>query len=515
MPLSKLISRQSLGYSFIAVICSICIISAITFEPHDFANYFFGAFFLRTDHFTPAIYFPHIFNLKISSLGYTTIFAGFAPNTPFLALSFLPLTYFSLVTAKIVFNIISLFLFIYSIRNLFKHYQIRDVYLFVLPLVFFIPLRNNFLFGQVYILLFFLLAEGLLAYKKGAYLKMAVFWSISIMLKVFPIFLFVFLLFKKDFKAAMYLSAACLLLFLTSLVANGIEVWEFYLRSVLPKSADGEIAQEFVQNYQSMFMFLKYMFPTSAVLFFLSLLLFKMILLTIGYFITKYESSLIKVFSLWIIINMLLSPYGSTYYNILLIFPFIFFIKNNACDIKNIPIIILFLLIANIPVHYFSTFSFPLSFPRLILLLLLTFILIKNNFHQIKWRKSVLVIIPIMLLLFLLQKPKEDDDNFHFLTDDSHILTYDYKVINSILNYIYWNNSGENIQSTGIIIKCIDTTNVSLNNNQIFYNNKQLTFGNDNKLKPAIINNNSLLYLTDFKRGIGFYRLRTLPLESK
>ena len=120
-----------------------------------------------------------------------------------------------------------------------------------------------------------------------------------------------------------------------------------------------------------------------------------------------------------------------------------------------------------------------------------------------------------MLLLFLLQKPKEDDDNFHFLTDDSHILTYDYKVINSILNYIYWNNSGENIQSTGIIIKCIDTTNVSLNNNQIFYNNKQLTFGNDNKLKPAIINNNSLLYLTDFKRGIGFYRLRTLPLESK
>jgi len=197
MPLSKLISRQSLGYSFIAVICSICIISAIAFEPHDFANYFFGAFFLRTDHFTPAIYFPHIFNIKISSLGYTTIFAGFAPNTPFLALSFLPLTYFSLVTAKIVFNIISLLLFIYSIRSLFNHYQIRDVYLFILPLVFFIPLRNNFLFGQVYILLFFLLAEGLLAYKKGAYLKMAVFWSISIMLKVFPIFLFVFLLFKR------------------------------------------------------------------------------------------------------------------------------------------------------------------------------------------------------------------------------------------------------------------------------------------------------------------------------
>ena len=150
MPLSKLISRQSLGYSFIAALGSVFIITAITTEPHDFANYYFGATFIRNDLFAPSIYFPHIFNLEIASLGYTNIFASYAPNTPFLALSFLPLTYFSLATAKIVFNSISLLLFIYSLLNLFKHYQISDVYLFLLPLVFFIPLRNNFLFGQIY-----------------------------------------------------------------------------------------------------------------------------------------------------------------------------------------------------------------------------------------------------------------------------------------------------------------------------------------------------------------------------
>ena len=155
MPRYKIISPQSLGYLFIAVLCSIFTIIAIGFEPHDFANYYFGAILLEDDLFTPSIYFPHIFNLEIAALGYTNIFASYAPNTPFLALSFLPLTYFSLATAKIVFNSISLLLFIYSIRNLFKHYQISDVYLFLLPLDFFIPLRNNFLFGQIYLLLFF------------------------------------------------------------------------------------------------------------------------------------------------------------------------------------------------------------------------------------------------------------------------------------------------------------------------------------------------------------------------
>ena len=128
MPLSKLISPQYLGYLFLIVFCSILIVNSISSEVHDFANYFFGATFFRDGSFTPSIYFPHIFNLKIASLGYTNIYSSYAPNTPFLALSFLPLTYFSLATAKIVFNGISLLLFIYSLRNLFKHYKIRMIF---------------------------------------------------------------------------------------------------------------------------------------------------------------------------------------------------------------------------------------------------------------------------------------------------------------------------------------------------------------------------------------------------
>ena len=61
----------------------------------------------------------------------------------------------------------------------------------------------------------------------------------------------------------------------------------------------------------------------------------------------------------------------------------------------------------------------------------------------------------------------------------------------------------------------VDSTNISLRNNQIFYKNKQLTFTKSNKIKPAIINNNELIYLSDFKKGIGFFSVHTSPFDSK
>jgi len=514
MKRSMIISIESIGCLFITIICSIFMISAISFEPHDFANYYFGSTFFREGHLSSDIYFPHIFNLNIAAAGYKNIFVSYAPNTPFLSLFFFPFTYVSLATAKIIFNSISLLLFLFSIRNLFKVYQFRAVYLFVIPIVFLIPIRNSFLFGQVYLLLFFLLSEGFLAYKKEAYMKMSVFWGIAILLKVFPIVLFGFLIFKKNFKALIYLSVVCLILFGMSLLINGIDIWEFYFRSVLPKSGNGEITSEFVQNYQSMFMFLKALFPSNIVLFSMTLFSFKLMLLILSFFVTKNETSSIKVFSFWILISILLSPYGSTYISVLLIFPFLFFIKDNTFNFGKLAIIILFFLISNIPTHYFSQFSIPFSFPRLLLLLLLFFLLIKNNLIQIPWKKSSLFIVLVMFAYFLILKPKENSNNSKSLSD-KHILNYDYTIKNDILHYIYWNANGKNIQSTGIQIKTIDTTQVSIVNNQVFYNNKQLTSGKDNKLKPAIVNDNTLLYLTDIKKGIGFYNLHKISLNKE
>jgi len=509
---SNLISLQVLGYLFIALICSVFIYQAIDFVPHDFANYYFGAKFLRIENFNSSIYFPHIFNQEIAALGYKNIFVSYAPNTPFLAIFYYPFTFFSLAIAKFIFNVLSLGLFLYSLRNLIKTYQIKSIFLFLIPLVFFIPLRNNFLFGQVYLLLFFLLSEGFLAYKKERFLRMGIFWGIAILLKVFPIILVGMLLFKKKFKPLFFLGLVSVFLLLFSIFINGFEVWDFFFNTVLPKSGKGEIAGEFVQNYQSMFMFLKYAFPTNTVGFLMVLLFFKLILLTLSYFITINESSQLKVFSFWIFVSILLSPYGSTYSNLVLIFPLMFFIKEGTINFKNLLILLLFTGITFLPVLYFSKFNIPFSFPRLLLMLLLFFFFINENLLKINWRKSTVFIAPILITYFFFFIPKEETATRQILSRN-HVLAYNYTVKDGVLHYNYWNNNGENNQATSLQIKSIDTMNISLINNHIFYKNKQLTFGKDYKLKPAVINENQLLYLSDAKKGIGFYSLVITPLD--
>ncbi len=509
----KYITTNFLGYIFIALVCAVFIFQATNFVPHDFSNYYFGAEFLKLGKFNSDIYFPHIFNQEIAAMGNKNLFVSYAPNTPFLAIFFYPFTFLSLATAKLIFNILSLGLFLYSLRKLVKNYQIKPLFLFLIPLVFLIPFRNNFLFGQVYLLLFFLLSEGFLAYKKERFLKMGIFWGIAILLKVFPVLLFGMLLFKKKYKAIIHLGVACIILLTFSIFINGFEVWDFYFNTVLAKSGNGEIAGEFVQNYQSMFMFLKFLFPENTLAFSLLLLFFKLFLLVISYFVSIKESSLLKVFSFWIFTSILLSPYGSTYTNLLLLFSFLYFLKEGKFDTKNTLILLLFIGITFLPISYFSKFELPFSFPRLILMLLLFFMIIKETLLKINWKKSVVFIAPVMFIYFFFFIPQEEATSPQSLSK-KHILTYDYSVKNGKLNYMYWNNQGKNSQETSVKVTSLDTINITLINNQVFYKSKQLTFENDNKLNPAIINNNQIIYLSDAKKGIGFYSLVKIALDK-
>jgi len=513
---SKTISSPYAGFAFIAIICGLFIVLATKAIPHDFANYYFGATFLKEGNFTSSLYFPHVFNLEIAARGYLNVYGNFTPNTPFLALCFLPLTFFPLGVAKCIFNVLSLVLFMYSLRNLFIAYRINNRILFLIPVVFVIPLKNGFLFGQVYLLLFFLLTEGFLAYKKDRYLNMAIYWSFAIMLKVFPVLLFGFLLFKKKYKGLIYLSLICLVLMTLSVLVCGTSIWEFYFRTVLPRAADGEISLEIVQNYQSFFMLFKSIFGSNTLLFSLVMLFFKLLLLLVIYFATRHEPSELKLFSIWMILNTLLSPVGSsTYGGILLLFPFLFYMRKGNFDSKNNAIILLFFAIATVPVRYFSTLPVPFSYPRLMLYLFLFLILTRDTLKYVRWRMGSLLIFVVLMGYFLVLTEREPPRYVETLTNDLHALKYDYTVVDGLLNYIYWHREGKKVQPTRIKVISMDTTSISFRDNQYFYREKQLTFDRSNKMKPAILNDNSLIYLSDLERGIGFYQLRSIPINTE
>jgi hypothetical protein len=494
---------------------------SLWFPIHDFNNYYFGGAFLADVNFNFKMYFPYEFNKAIANAGYLNVFASYAPNTPFLAFLFLPFSFVSIAIAKLFFNCISIGLFVLSIFKLFTFYKVNPKYALLIPILFLVPIKNNLLFGQVYFLVFYLLAEGMLAYEKKCWKRMALFWSLAILLKVFPALLILFLLFKKQWKQLYYLFVSCILLLGISLYFTGIDIWIFYLKVVLPKASNGEIAGSFVSNYQSVFMFFKQLFIfdkienlnaffNAPMVFSMIIIAFKIGILSIGFYISKNVTNTLIVVSYWVLSMVLISPYGSTYTFILLLFPFFYIAKSDMVIMKKIIFIGLLFSINNIPLAFFIDNPFPFSYIRLLVLIIFSVLFIASFFNTVQWERIGKISLITLIGVLFLNKNKAIPNNY-FLETNAPILVYDYKISNQKLTYFYWNENGENSKSMPFNFKSNQVLEVK--NNQVFYKQKQLTFDISNKQKPILIDGKFIVYLSDFDRGIGFYTIRKMSLK--
>lgn len=64
-------------------------------------------------------------------------------------------------------------------------------------------------------------------------------------------------------------------------------------------------------------------------------------------------------------------------------------------------------------------------------------------------------------------------------------------------------------------IQSVNAQNGEISDNQVYYQNEQLTFDHSNKQKSIIINGNEIVFLSDKNRGIGFYELRKIEVKSE
>lgn len=502
------------------LLCSFYVYKAIAFPVHDFANYYFGGYFLRQHTFSASTYFPYLFNKEIVALGYQPLFAGFAPNTPFLAMLLCSFTFLSLAAAKVTFNIISSILFVLSICRLAQFYKVNLVYLVFIPLVFFVPIKNELLFGQVYLLVFFFLTEFWLANEKTQPFKAVLFLCFAIFLKVFPVLLVLIFMFKKQFISMFYVLGISILFFGISLLIIDFDLWKFYINDVLFKASNGEIATAYVDNYQSVFMFLKRLLVSDAnenpnaffnypELFYALIIGFKITLIAIGYFISKREKNQLVVISFWILASILISPYGSTYTFIILLFPYFALLKSEISNVKKVVFNCLLLLVNNLPLSFFIQGSFPVSYLRLLFLMLLFGLFLFEYRQNINWKMVAIFTFVPMVFLLIFNKPETIHSTA--VLEKSPLLIYDYEIKNNQLTYFYWNQNGENKAS--IPFKNYSSKALYIKDNQVTYKIGKLTFDKSHKQKPMLIDNKTVIYLSDYGRGIGFYTLRKIELH--
>ena len=137
-------------------------------------------------------------------------------------------------------------------------------------------------------------------------------------------------------------------------------------------------------------------------------------------------------------------------------------------------------------------------------------VLFHKSFH---WKIIIAVFLTPMILMFIYQKKEVIKSNV--LLKEKLILAYDYEIVKNnennenYLKCYFWDGQ-EKVILWKPKLKTFQL--LALKNNQIFYKNQQLTFDNSHKLKPMLIDQKYILYLSDYGRGIGFYTLYKINL---
>jgi hypothetical protein len=483
----------------------------------DFAGYYFGSTELLHGNYHN-VYDPYALNALIAQKGYTGVFVSYAPFPPFTSIVLAPFLFLPIGVAKIAFNIFSAVLFLIAIMRATRYFNIPAWLVWLIPVVFLIPLRNNIFFGQAYLLLFALLVEGFLAYKKGKPILAVSLWAVAIVFKLFPLVILFFLVAKKQYKQAMYCAAACLLLGLVSVLLNGFASWQYYVFTIFPRAMSGELNNTYTWVFQSAFMLGKNLFVyddvqnplvifNSTPAFIICMVLFKAAVLAgcVGITMGRKTNDWLA-FAGWITASMLLSPNGSSYSLILLLMPLLA-LANSKRFYLYISIALLF-LINTIPVQALAGWPLLLQFPRLYLLLLFFVILIKVSGTRFPFKPFIAFFV--LLLLADAGKLFTRTDNSRYLLKEKLPLVYGYAIKDDKLVYYYWDEKGCQEALTGYSVQQHATGDVRIQNNQVFYKDQQLTATPDRKKQAMLINGKDVVYLSDKNRGFGFYTLRSV-----
>jgi hypothetical protein len=207
----------------------------------DFPNYYLVARLLREGYSLDRIY-DWIWLQRIKDhWGLDQALVGFAGLTPFSALPVVPLSIFSAIVAKRLWLVANLMFLGASIELLSRVTSLgrRRVCLLALLAVF--PLRTSFLYGQMHLLVLLLVVAAYYFHRRGKQVACAVCIACAGALKIYPLVLGGYFLWKKQWRPALALLGATFVLVGIGYLWFGASVMHIYATQVLPRSLQGEV----------------------------------------------------------------------------------------------------------------------------------------------------------------------------------------------------------------------------------------------------------------------------------
>ena len=508
---------------------------------HDFSNSYFSARLLH-DGIPPetVIFDIHAFNTYIWELGYTDELVDFYVNSPFTLAAFYPLAYIeNAYLAKFVFNSISILLFLAGLLLLAKKTITNSKWLLlVIPILFYVPIRNQILFGQSYFIVFFFVVAGYYVLEKRKEYGTGLLLGFAALLKFFPVFYGIPLAFQKRWKAVGLCVIGTLLFVIIGIFITGSTLWESYFLDILPHTFSSKTTTDYRVNYQSLDVFFKYLFVEDAYynpnawianerIYSIANWITKAIIIgtAIGLSIRK-KNNTFMLLAIWVTTLFLTQGRTATYAQVLwviplfVVFPLLRQAQNTISRKRlNVPYKLLLLglvmVICNFPFQRLGGMPIGVQFSRLWLVILLSVVMYKQLGGRLHLRYMGLAFIVLFPLSYGALKGKTEDVSQYVLSEKKHFMIYDFFNDQGKLAYKALGRNGDETITTEIPITSFDTQSITIKDHQLYHGDRLITENISLKKKPVLINNTTVYFLTDHHSRRGAFTLKSIDLKPQ
>ena len=506
------------------------------FPLHDFSNSYFAAKLITHNNASitqNTLFDIYAFNSYAWGLGYKEVLIDYYLNSPFTLVAFLPFSFIeNAYLAKLLFNIFSASVFIYTILLLRKSKistENNHLFILLIPFVCLVPIKNGILFGQSYLLILSLLILFIYNLERNKQLSALTLLSFASLLKIFPFFYGIILLFNKQWKAILWGTIATTALFGLSIPIIGWQLWETYLFEILPNAFANNSTVNFQYNAQSIDVFLKTLFiydpyynPNavldSNIMYITIKWLVKAVIIGLAFSLSiKNKENIFKLLAIWVVTLFLLQSRTATYAQILWVIPAFAVYNSKMSNVLKAVFFSLLILVCNIPISKLQFLPLVFKFSRLWLTLIMSFVFylgISEKPLRSTTLKALIAAIILTAPMNLKALFKHPNPVGEYVLQKNYFMIYDFKAVNGKLNYYALGKNGDTEIQTEITIHTIDTTSCTLEQNQIFLDGQQLTNNSAIKKKPILINENEVYYLSDFNSRRGAFTLKKINLNK-
>ena len=207
----------------------------------DFPNYYLVARLLREGYSLDRIY-DWVWLQRIKDhWGIDQSLVGFAGLTPLSALPVWPIAGLAALTAKRVWLVANLFFLFGTVEALRNVTGLGRRRLWIFALLAVIPLRSSFLFGQMHILVLFLLVLAYFFHCRNRGTTSGICVALAGALKVYPLLFAFYFAWKRQWREAFSVVVATAALLGIGYLCFGGHLMHIYLAQILPRSVQGEV----------------------------------------------------------------------------------------------------------------------------------------------------------------------------------------------------------------------------------------------------------------------------------